>query len=301
LKEDFLLFAREFPELDQILEENLPYSILVPTASSLLYDGDIHINATRLRDILSLHFISTNSTKALLDCEGDIHTLYDEPLSCRKADPNNYFLRVKNGEDHEVRVLKKGCSTRNPNSCVFVIDKPISLKWLTKENYYLHLPYVSFAMGIVIGAIGFTIISLFIMYLLSRKQYDEVEFSDEEIQDETDHHTPYRRSSVNSSSTFGRASNERAFSGSTRNSDSNINVRTPLLRNSRSGSRSSPKHNTGPATEYQSIMNQDEHNSKIANGNKLTTAGTFERQYSENSQSRPITMRSTGSISNSQT
>lgn len=271
---DFLMLTKDFEHLSAILENDLPYSILVPTPAALFYDGDIHANATRLEDILKLHFIAENSTEALFQCSEDIYTEYGEPLSCRKVDSDNYFLRLKNGADKEVRILKKGCSTNNPHSCVFMIDKPISLSWLTKKRYILHLPYESFAIGILIGVIGFTALSLLVMYAMSlRGRKAAIEF------DDATEDALSERSSQGST---------RAHGASSRGSQRRLSS-SSLLQKHSSARRPVSKHSR---SDYQSI--QDSHVSpgiQPSNSHNIETPGAFESQYSENSQSRPITMR----------
>ncbi|KAL6949905.1 hypothetical protein ACO0QE_000572 [Hanseniaspora vineae] len=272
---DFLMLIEDFDHLSAILDKDLPYSILVPTPAALFYDGDIHANATRLEDILKLHFISENSTEALFQCEEDIHTEYGELISCRKVDSDNYFLRLKNGADKEVRVLKKGCSTNNPHSCVFLIDKPISLSWLTKKRYILHLPYESFAIGILIGVMGFTALSLLVMYAMSYKSQKAAIGFDQATED-----TASERSSRGSSRTHD-------FSGP--GSQRRLSSSSLLPKHSSTGG----PHSRQGRSDYQSIQDSAASASNPhCNPHNIQTAGAFESQYSENSQSRPITMRS---------
>lgn len=148
---DFLMFMEKFKDFSEILEHNGPYSLLVPTPKSLLMEG-IDLNSTRLEDFLKLHTIPMNSTEALLNCDGQINTTLDESLICREVS-STCFLQVKNGLDKEVRVLKKGCTSFDNKSCVFVIDRPISLQWLNREKYHLKLPGVAFGIGIILGAL----------------------------------------------------------------------------------------------------------------------------------------------------
>ncbi|EDO17577.1 hypothetical protein Kpol_534p59 [Vanderwaltozyma polyspora DSM 70294] len=156
--QEFLKLLDHFNDLAGIVDNDEPFSLLIPTLESLLYEG-ISGNYTRLEDFLKLHIIPGNSTKNLLQCNGGISTQLGQLLSCSELSPKNYLLRIQNGSDNEVRILKKGCSTKNPDSCIFMIDRPMSLSWISKEKYHLDLPAVAIGIGIVLGA-------LFILSLL---------------------------------------------------------------------------------------------------------------------------------------
>lgn len=149
----FIDFLEKFQDLSSIINENEAYSLLIPTASSLLMEG-INMNSTKLYDFLKLHLILANSTESILKCDGSAKTFLGESLICRKSSPGNFLLKVENGVDQEVRILRKGCSSFHNDSCVFLIDRPISLNWLNRERYHLKLPGVALGVGIVVGAIA---------------------------------------------------------------------------------------------------------------------------------------------------
>ena len=155
---EFLDLLESYKDLLPIFNHDNPHSLLIPTSSSLLFEG-INGNYTRLKEFLNLHIIPGNSTTNLINCDGKISTNFGESLICSEISPNNYLLKLENGLDNEVRILKKGCSTFNDESCIFLIDRPISLKWLRKEKYHLDLPGVALGVGAVLGA-------LFILTLL---------------------------------------------------------------------------------------------------------------------------------------
>ena len=111
---DFLEFLQKFQEFDDLLYRDQKYSILVPTSKSLLLE-DVNFDSTNLKDFLKLHIVYSNSTGALFDGTGEIHTLYGEPLTCRETSSNMHLLRLKNGLDKEVRILKKGCTSLGNN------------------------------------------------------------------------------------------------------------------------------------------------------------------------------------------
>ncbi|CAR26453.1 hypothetical protein ZYGR_0H02630 [Zygosaccharomyces rouxii] len=127
----------KFDDLSSIIHGNKPYSLLVPTESSLSLVGDI-LNSTKLLNLLKLHVIEGDFTSSLLHCEGNVTTLLGDSLFCRKDSQENYFLGVLNGAQREVRIMKKGCSSHN--SCVFLIDRPISLQWLNRRKIWFGLP-----------------------------------------------------------------------------------------------------------------------------------------------------------------
>ncbi|SCU82754.1 LAME_0C02718g1_1 [Lachancea meyersii CBS 8951] len=156
---DFVAYLKNFDSLKGIFDNSNEYSILVPTARSLLLE-DIGLNSTRLEEFLGLHIIFSNSTQSLLKCENSIKTLNGKSLNCRESSSNAQLLRVVDGADKEVRILKKGCSSSDENSCIFLLDRPISLSWLEKEGYKIRLPGTALAMGALLGI-------LFIFGLLS--------------------------------------------------------------------------------------------------------------------------------------
>lgn len=156
----------QFEDFSSIVNENQPYSLLIPTASSLDMER-IGTNSTNLRDFLKLHIVWGNYTKNLLNCEGRVNTTFGETLLCRESSPGIYSLRLENGADHEVRVLRKGCSSFGNESCIFLIDRPISLLWLRTEKHRLHLPGIAVAIGVIVGvftavAISFCLLVVFV-------------------------------------------------------------------------------------------------------------------------------------------
>lgn len=147
---DFLVFLEKYPEFNDILTGSAPYSLLIPTQRSLLMEG-IDLNYTKLEKFLKLHILPENQTSLLLECADKIDTTAGESLKCREASDNVLLLSVIDGIDKEVRILKKGCTSNNSASCVFLIDRPISVNWLSKERYSITLPALSFALGTVLG------------------------------------------------------------------------------------------------------------------------------------------------------
>lgn len=171
---EFLLFLEKFEEFQEILNGSAPYSILVPTPRSLLLEG-IDLNYTKLEQFLKLHIIPQNQTTALINCEDTIGTTLGESLRCREASEGIFLLSVEDGLDKEVRILKKGCTSNNNLSCIFLIDRPFSLKWLNRERYRILLPGVSFALGILLGILFLFSLLLCIIVTSSQQKTQRVQ------------------------------------------------------------------------------------------------------------------------------
>ena len=165
-------FLKKFPALEEaILGKNQSYSILVPTSASLQWEG-INVNYTNLEKLLNLHILRRNETERLLQCSGEtyIKTVSGQLLECREESASqSYFLKLKDGGNNEVRVLKRGCTTESDEygnrACVFVIDRPISLSWLAGDHYHLTLPIAAVGVGVILG-VSFIISVLFCVVTL---------------------------------------------------------------------------------------------------------------------------------------
>ncbi|AQZ13012.1 YLR001C [Zygosaccharomyces parabailii] len=156
----------KFEELSSIVNNNEPYSILVPTASSLI--GGI-LNSTKLIDFLKLHVIPGKYTSGLLNCCGNVSTALGDKLTCRRDTQGNQFLKVSDGSQNEVRILKKGCTSFHDDSCVFLIDRPISLQWLNHGKSRLRLPHSPLAIGIVVETVVLIVCLAIFLYRKRRK------------------------------------------------------------------------------------------------------------------------------------
>lgn len=156
----------KFEDLFSIINNNEPYSLLVPTESSLPLVGDI-FNSTKLADLLKLHIIDGDFTTRLLNCEGNVTTLLGDSLLCRRDSQENSFLSVLGGAVREVRITKKGCSSYH-NSCVFLIDRPISLQWLNRGRSWFILPRSPLGLGIVIET--FILLLALFLFFYKRKR-----------------------------------------------------------------------------------------------------------------------------------
>lgn len=178
-------FLQQFPNIEELLFNSGNYSILVPTSASLEFGGFDPNVPKSIENFLKLHLIKMNDTNNNLldDClKGEeIITLQGSKLKCREPTSGVIFLSLENNPEKEVRILKKGCSNDknlDKSSCVYMLDKPISLKWLNQDKQYLRLPGVAFGVGIIIGSI--IIIILFgsilgIHVLISNKKKKAIE------------------------------------------------------------------------------------------------------------------------------
>lgn len=166
--DNFLQLLEAAEDLTHIINEDEQFSILVPTSSSLELDG-ITVNSTNLHDFLKLHIINGSSTQDLLNCKGQVGTLEGERLLCRESSPGSYWLRLENGADHEVRILRKGCSSSVNETCVFLIDRPFSLLWLRRDKNPLKLPGVAMGAGVLVGSVSMLAVFLCILLVLFGK------------------------------------------------------------------------------------------------------------------------------------
>lgn len=160
----FMELLKTLPNFKNIFDDSkTPFSILVPTLSSLDF-SIIDSNYTKLEEVLKLHIIPGNETLNLLNCNSDFNTLLDETLECRRFSQDDQYIRIKDGTTNEVRILNKGCSTKNSQqSCIFLIDKPLSLTWIGKDKYSLNMPILAVAFGVIIGVV---LLMIFVCCLL---------------------------------------------------------------------------------------------------------------------------------------
>ena len=194
---DFLIFLKEIPELMKIVEENLAYSFIVPTSTAMLKDDQFNVNATDFESLMKLHVINSNATELMKNCDdGDepVSTLLGGvPVYCKKIDAGgkilSQFLIMKNkqGDEKKVRILQKGCQTNNPNSCIYIVDDPMSLKWLNNNpilELHMNLSWQSFLMGLLVGGfffLGTQVVGVGIKKYqkeLARIDYDEFDDND---------------------------------------------------------------------------------------------------------------------------
>lgn len=199
-----------------ISDENISptYSLLIPSADSLK-DFNITSNFTKLWDFLEFHLIPnselnsliscvngmnpTNDSLDFLDLEYTIKTnLSDTILSCHK-DPlrDKTFLRLTStdtaskdsnfdsmsyNKDREVQILSYGCTSvyhasSLDGACVFLIDKPLNLKWLEDPNnntfLHIHIGFISVGVGIILGLLLFGLVIFSVFVFISRSRIDQ--------------------------------------------------------------------------------------------------------------------------------
>lgn len=147
--------------MSHVLNQDSGYSVLLPTSSSLKSANISYVtsDASFLERFLSLHVLPPGSTESVLNCNGSIETLAaDSHLACRLVSGTRY-LQIVEGDNHEVRIIDKGCST-DAKGCIFVIDRPIMPSWRNRigDRLSLHLRFVSVAIGILIGIFVFSIV-----------------------------------------------------------------------------------------------------------------------------------------------
>lgn len=180
--EKFLYLLETLPHFKHLFQESkTPYSILVPTLSSLDY-ANINLNYTKLQEFLKLHIIPGNETMNLLNCNSGFSTMLGENLECHSYSQDDQYIRIKDGASNEVRILNKGCSTINSQqACIFLIDKPISLNWIGRDKYNLNMPILAIAFGVILGVVMFMIFLCCLLVVRVkniRNRYDSVDSTD---------------------------------------------------------------------------------------------------------------------------
>ncbi|KAK6199605.1 uncharacterized protein RJT21DRAFT_121990 [Scheffersomyces amazonensis] len=176
------------------------YSLLVPSPESLR-DFNITTEFTRLLEFLEFHLIPNDQMGTLMDCVGDksyhsnstefiISTnLTNTSLACYRDHKNDkLYLKLKEhnfnsseigalsyNKDHEVRLINYGCTAPNylEGSCVFLIEKPLNLKWLEKkkDNFLdIHLGFISIGVGVILGLAIFGLVLLGAIFCLGRSR-----------------------------------------------------------------------------------------------------------------------------------
>ncbi|QLQ81067.1 hypothetical protein HG537_0E04220 [Torulaspora globosa] len=162
----FLELLENLEDFTSMINESKPFSVLVPMSVGT---GSITDRSTNLEDFLRLHLVNGSSTYSLLKCDGQISTLFGEPLICRQSSTGDYWLKLQNGDDHEVHILRRGCSSSGNKSCVFLIDRPISIRWLNRDKKRLRLPGIAIGAGVLVGSVSMLAVFLCILLVLFGK------------------------------------------------------------------------------------------------------------------------------------
>lgn len=219
----FLKLIEAYPKLKNVLgldkkKGQNEYSLLIPTAESL-NDFNITTNFEDLFNFLEFHLVPKTSLGPLIDCITQsnhshrsesyvVKTNYsDTELRCYHDDSNgkNFLQYIKAdttaeisgyNKDHRVRVLSHGCTSLHHKydedlSCVFLIDKPLNLNWLKKDDdntfLHIHLGFISIGIGIILGLILFGIVMLGVVLSLGQsKSNDNKSFPNGVLHDSTD-------------------------------------------------------------------------------------------------------------------
>lgn len=164
----FLELLKNLEDFTSMINEDKPFSVLVPTSTFVRSEG-IRAGSTNLQDSLRLHLVNGSSTRSLLKCDGQISTLFGEPLACRQSSTGDCWLKLQNGDDSEVHILRRGCSSSGNESCVFLIDRPISLHWLNRGKKPLRLPGIAIGAGVLVGSVSMLAVFLCILLVLFGK------------------------------------------------------------------------------------------------------------------------------------
>lgn len=182
-----------YPKLADALLSEGNYSILVPSPESL-HNFNVTTTFGKLLEFLEFHLIPNEHLGSLLDCvegvqnrnasQDIIYTNHSRRgLKCRTEANGKTMLRLQGADgddfsalsynkDHEVRILSHGCTSpeKNNGTCVFLLDKPLSLLWLesSKKNAFLHihLGFVSVGVGIIIGVFVLGAIMLGVLFCM---------------------------------------------------------------------------------------------------------------------------------------
>lgn len=192
------------------------YSLLVPTPESLK-DFNITSDFTNLCDFLEFHLIPNTELNKLLSCiNSDIvrtdnmldtgkaqysikTNISDAVLECERNPYNKkIFLRLmladisvedkslaatSYNKDKEVQIVSHGCTVAHANNsvtegaCVFLIDKPLNLKWLEDSNkdtfLHIHIGLISVGIGIILGLLLFGLLVFGMLLFLGRSKIEQ--------------------------------------------------------------------------------------------------------------------------------
>lgn len=165
--------------------EKPKFSLLVPSQESLK-DFNITSSFDKLTNLFNFHLVPENELNNLLDCVTGCPynsskviatNLTDEKagLICRHQGSKTYLQYVNTdkieaagyNKDHQVEVVLYGCE--HPNlpylgPCVFVLDKPLNLKWINPDLPFLHihLGWVLVGIGIICGLLLVALLALLV-------------------------------------------------------------------------------------------------------------------------------------------
>ncbi|KAL6451544.1 hypothetical protein SBY92_002887 [Candida maltosa Xu316] len=197
-----------YPNIKNAIIGKTPYSLLIPTPESLK-DFNITSSFDDLLRFVDFHLIPNTEVSKILDCidgvgynDSIIKTnLSEGGLVCKhKPNTNKVLLQLHKlnttvdeaayNKDHEVRILNHGCTKQYRGdtdhlSCVFYIQKPLSLQWLENpkkdDNFlHVHLGLVSVGAGVILGLILFGGVMAGLVLCLGKRDKnddkDDIEF-----------------------------------------------------------------------------------------------------------------------------
>lgn len=177
------------------------YSLLIPTPESLK-DFNITTSFIDLLKFIEFHMVLNEDLVKILDCMNgiDYHddktstndsvirtNLTSAGLICKHVPQSkNTYLQyheiskeeisiVSYNKDQEVKILSHGCTSMYKHgdntddlSCVFLIEKPLNLNWISKGDQFphIHLGFISVGVGIILGLILFGGIMLILLFCL---------------------------------------------------------------------------------------------------------------------------------------
>ncbi|KAG7753969.1 hypothetical protein KL911_002445 [Ogataea haglerorum] len=150
--------------LDHLLYED--YSFIVPSSRSMRLENFTSelSNLARLEKFARLHILPAGGMEKIIECNDTIPTLLENVhLSCRELTSGISMLRVREGNDHEVRVLRHGLAISSTDTAtgILLVDRSINPDWLSASAgpIHLHLPFVALLVGVVIGMLLLAVVA----------------------------------------------------------------------------------------------------------------------------------------------
>lgn len=192
----FVNLLEKFPKLYNALgldgESKSEYSLLIPSPD-LLKNFNVTTSYDRLWEFLELHLIPNTEVETLIRCINfgnwnPMHRKHNTSFTVQTNRSNGVFNCFKNtvtqktylrlqdsvsplgyNADHQVRIVSHGCTGASNSSCVFLLDKPLSLAWFdTPDNFlHIHIGWISVGIGIIIGIILFGFVTTTLVVCLA--------------------------------------------------------------------------------------------------------------------------------------
>jgi uncharacterized surface protein with fasciclin (FAS1) repeats len=167
----FLDYLQSFEPFENVLQSEKDYSILLP--ATFKFDP-LEITNSTIEKILMLHVIPKASLADLYKCDQDVDIQTLNPkvnLTCTKISDSSSFLSIKNGAENGVNVVTRGCTNNDDRSCVYLIDKPINLKWIDGDSHlHISLPGIALGIGIILGCLLMVLVLSCLMLVILPKR-----------------------------------------------------------------------------------------------------------------------------------